>query len=189
MMRKQLILASASPRRKELMQDSGLPFQIIPSKKEEIVPLHLPAAQAIEQLALQKASDIFSQHPDAVVIGCDTMVLWKEERLGKPKDQADALRMLKMLSNQTHEVITGVALLSKTHTILFHETTKVTFYDLEEELLTAYVASDEPYDKAGAYGIQGMGKLLVKSIEGDYFNVVGLPISRVYRELLPLLHE
>ena len=80
-------------------------------------------------------------------------------------------------------------MLSKTHTILFHETTKVTFYDLEEELLTAYVASDEPYDKAGAYGIQGMGKLLVKSIEGDYFNVVGLPISRVYRELLPLLHE
>ena len=140
-------------------------------------------------MALQKASDIFTQHPGAVVIGCDTMVIWKEERLGKPKDQADALRMLKMLSNQTHEVITGVALLSKTHTILFHETTKVTFYDLEEELLTAYVASDEPYDKAGAYGIQGMGKLLVKSIEGDYFNVVGLPISRVYRELLPLLHE
>ena len=96
MMRKQLILASASPRRKELMQDSGLPFQIIPSKKEEIVPLHLPAAQAIEQLALQKASDIFTQHPDAVVIGCDTMVIWEEERLGKPKDQADALRMLKM---------------------------------------------------------------------------------------------
>ena len=106
-------------------------------------------------MALQKASDIFTQHPGAVVIGCDTMVIWKEERLGKPKDQADALRMLKMLSNQTHEVITGVALLSKTHTILFHETTKVTFYDLEEELLTAYVASDEPYDKAGAYGIQG----------------------------------
>lgn len=186
---KEIILASASPRRKELLQDTGLSFTIIPSQIEEHVAQHLSAGEAIEQLALQKAQDVFATYPDAIVLGCDTMVIWKDKKLGKPKDEADARDMLRMLSGKTHEVITGVALLCRGHTLLFHETTKVTFYEIDEALLTAYVSSKEPYDKAGAYGIQGMGKLLVKGIEGDYFNVVGMPVARVYRELRNLLKE
>ena len=183
MKNKQLILASQSPRRKELMEDVGLVFECIPSNAEEIFPADQTIEDAIEDVAFQKANDIFLKHPDAIVIGCDTMVVDGNQKLGKPKSKEDAYHMLTSLSGKTHRVISGVAILSKDKKITFHDITYVTFYDIEDDLLETYLNSDEPYDKAGAYGIQGKGRLFVKEIKGDYFNVVGLPISRVYRAL------
>ena len=118
---------------------------------------------------------------------CDTMVILDGEPLGKPKNREDASRMLKQLSGSTHRVISGVAILGKDVHIVFHDITEVTFYNIEEDDLQQYLDSDEPYDKAGAYGIQGKGKLFVKEIHGDYYNVMGLPIAKVYRELKKLL--
>ncbi len=178
-----LILASASPRRKELLQELGYPFEIMPADCEEIIDSSLPIEEAIQQIAYQKAETIWKNNSDAVVIGADTMVCYDGKMLGKPKDRADAERMLKMLSGQTHKVISGAAILSKDKKEMFYEETKVTFYPIDEMLLNQYLDSDEPYDKAGAYGIQGKGKLFVEKISGDYFNVVGLPIASVYRHL------
>ena len=186
MKNKQVILASASPRRQELMTDMAIPFTCIPSNAEEHLDTSLPVGKGIEQVALQKARDVFSKHPDAIVIGCDTMVVYQDQRLGKPKDANDAQAMLQMLSGNTHQVITGVAILVDDQQILFHEQTDVTFYPLQESLIQEYIASLEPFDKAGSYGIQGKGKLFVKEITGDYFNVVGLPVAKLYRMLQEL---
>lgn len=186
---KQLILASASPRRKELMEDMNLQFDIVVSHCEEIFREDIPFGDAIEEVAFQKANDVFQHYPDAVVIGCDTMVVYGNAKLGKPKDQEDARTMLHLLSGKTHEVISGVCILSKDMKKTFHEVTEVTFHDIEEDLLEYYLNTLEPYDKAGSYGIQGIGKLLVEGIHGDYFNVVGLPVSRLYRELKPFLEK
>lgn len=184
MVKKRLILASASPRRKELLQDINIPFEVIPSSIDEKLNKNLRLEEAIEQLAYDKAYDVFCHHKDAVVLGCDTMVCIDGKALGKPSCFEDAKRMLKALQGNTHQVISGVAILSSKGCDVFHEVTNVTFYDMEETELLSYLDSEEPYDKAGAYGIQGKGKLFVKKIEGDYFNVVGLPIARVYRMLL-----
>ena len=170
---KKLILASQSPRRKQLLEESGLDFGICSEKVEEVYRKELGKEKAIEQIAYDKADAVFRKYPEAIVLGADTMVCFQEHRLGKPKDEEEARSMLHMLSGQTHEVITGVALLSKEKQIVFHATSEVTFYELSEEWK----------DKAGAYGIQGLGKLFVRSIHGDYFNIVGLPIAKVYREI------
>lgn len=187
---KRLILASASPRRKELMSDFHLPFEIVVSKCEEVFSPSLTLSEAIEDVAYQKAYDVYTKHPDAVVIGCDTMVVYQNEKLGKPKDEDDARRMLMMLSNQTHEVISGVCILGNGIDIRFHESTKVTFYSLEESLLNAYLATKTYGDKAGAYAIQDpLSRLFVKKLDGDYYNVVGFPVARLYRELMKILEE
>lgn len=183
MLHKKLILASASPRRKELMEDIGYPFTVECSKIEEVLQKDISVEKAIEQIALSKAQDVFQKYPDAMVLGCDTVVCFGNEVLGKPKDKEDAYRMLKMLSGKTHLVISAVALLQEGHCDVFHDISEVTFYDLDEELLSYYLSLDEPYDKAGSYGIQGKGKLLVKELYGDYFSVMGLPVSKVYRLL------
>lgn len=181
-----ILLASKSPRRKELMEDCPLPFRVEIVETEEVYNEALSPQDAIMDIALQKAKAVASKFPDELVLGCDTMVLIDDVPLGKPKDKADANAMLHRLCGKTHRVISGVALVCNENRHLFYEETEVTFYEADEAFLTQYVDSEEPYDKAGAYGIQGVGKLLVKEIHGDFYNVMGLPIARICRELKKL---
>lgn len=180
---KRLILASASPRRYELLSLTLLPFETYPSTLEEKMDLSLTPSRLVESLAEQKAADIFTQKPDCVVLGADTIVSYQNNRLGKPKDRIEAAEMLRMLSGQTHEVYTGVCLIDQAKKVVFSVKTSVTFYTLDEITIDWYLNTGEPFDKAGSYGIQGSGSLLVEKIDGDYFNVVGLPISKVVRSL------
>lgn len=178
-----LILASSSPRRKELLQLLQIPFQSMNANVNEDFPKQMKADEVVKELAFRKASAIARTHSDHWVIGSDTIVVLNDTILGKPLDRNDAKRMLTELSGQTHEVYTGVAILFKKNSTVFLEKTKVTFWELSEEDIEQYLDSGEPFDKAGSYGIQGYGSLFVKQIEGDYFSVVGLPVSRLAREL------
>ena len=187
-----IILASASPRRKELLKGLGLTFEVIPAKGEEKQHEGTPE-EIVKALAYQKAREIFEQEDvgnDLLVIGSDTIVVFDGQILGKPKDEDDAKRMLHMLSGQTHQVFTGVAVLSgkadSYQEILFCEKTDVEFYPMEEEEIKRYIATEEPMDKAGAYGIQGKGGRFVRRIDGDYNTVVCLPQARLYQELKAL---
>ena len=181
---KSLILASASPRRKELLTLLDLPFQTYSADIDESLPANITPLVAVEQLARKKAQAVFNEHKQSIVIGCDTIVVLGEKILGKPADSEDAFSMLSQLSNSTHEVYTGVCIMSEQRTVVFHEVTNVTFWKLNQQDIDAYIDSGEPFDKAGAYGIQGKAALFVKEISGDYYNVVGLPISRLARELV-----
>lgn len=180
---KPLILASKSPRRKELLEEMGLSFSIVSKDIPEHLCMEYGLQKAVEALAKEKAQAVFADHMEHIVIGADTIVALDGEVFGKPKDEQDAKRMLRLLSGRTHQVIGGVAILSKEKTMTFSCVTQVSFYPIGEEEIDRYVQSKEPMDKAGAYGIQGLGKYFVKEIHGDYFNVVGLPISRVLRFL------
>ena len=177
------ILASASPRRKELLSLVVNNFEIVPSEIPEKVPDDLEVEKHSEYLARLKANDIAKDYKDAIVIGADTSVIYGGEILGKPKDREDAKRMLKMLSDNTHKVITGCAVVKNSEISSFSVTTEVEFFKLTDKEIEDYLNTDEPYDKAGSYGIQGLGGLFVKSINGDYFNVVGLPIAYLKRFL------
>jgi len=179
------ILASASPRRKELLELAGLPFMVHVSHAEEILPPGLAPAQCAEHLASIKANAAAQNFQTACIIAADTIVVIDGAILGKPKDAADAARMLRLLSGREHTVITGVCLLNTAtaQQNIFSQETAVRFYPLGDEEIEAYVRTGEPMDKAGAYGIQGKGALLVESITGDYCNVVGLPLARLMREL------
>lgn len=181
-----LILASKSPRRKELIADCQIPFRIESIEVTEQYDHQATAEEAIMQIALQKALAVSALYPQELVLGCDTMVIIDDVPLGKPKDRADAKDMLTMLCGRTHKVISGVALVTAGLQHTFYETTEVTFYEADEAFLEQYLNSEEPYDKAGAYGIQGTGKLLVKEIHGDYYNVMGLPVAKIYQELKKL---
>ncbi|MFT4412795.1 Maf family protein [Fredinandcohnia humi] len=181
-----LVLASGSPRRKELLHNLKLSFDVSVSNIDESIDETLPAEELVMKIAEKKAKAVAVQHPDSFVIGADTAVLFQNQFLGKPKNEQDSIKVLKALSNQTHEVVTGVAIIHQESHILFVEKTEVTFWELSDEEIAEYVASGEPRDKAGSYGIQGLGSALVKHIKGDYFNVVGLPISRTIRELRKL---
>ena len=185
-----LILASASPRRKELLAKTGLAFDIIPAKGEEKITKTIPA-DVVMELSLQKAKEIADQQEgDCIVIGSDTVVAKGDTIMGKPKDEEDAFRMLDMISDDCHQVYTGVSIIctgEHAKTITFAEKTDVYLYPISEADIRAYIASGDPMDKAGAYGIQGDFAVHVKGIEGDYYNVVGLPIGRVYQELKKLL--
>lgn len=181
-----LILASQSPRRRELLEQMGFTaFEIIPAKGKESADPTLPPAQYVEQLALHKAAEVADQvnDPDAIIIGADTIVVHRDEILGKPRNQAHAFQMLSALSGCRHKVYTGIALIQGEKQLLGHEATSVHFCALTEQEILAYIATGEPLDKAGAYGIQGRGALLVDSIDGDFYNVVGLPICRLSRML------
>jgi septum formation protein len=180
---KSIILASGSPRRKELLEQVKLTFEIIVSDIDEVMNEKDKPSDIVQSLAQQKARDIFAKHKDSVVIGADTIVAIGDKRLGKPESKEEAVEMLQMLSGKTHSVFTGVAIETLEHSKTFYEETKVTFWNLTKEDIDTYIESGEPFDKAGAYGIQGFGATLVKKIDGDYFNVVGLPISRTIREL------
>jgi septum formation protein len=178
-----LILASTSPRRSELLRNAGIAFEVDPADiHEEPVAGEAPIDYA-RRLARDKAKTVLTRHPDAVVLGADTVVVVDEHLLEKPANADDAARMLRLLSGRTHQVITGVCLLFADFECTEAEVTQVTFVRMSEQEIREYVASGEPMDKAGAYGIQGMASRWVERIEGDYFNVVGLPVARVYRML------
>ncbi len=178
-----IILASQSPRRRELLKTIFENFEIIPSSCEEVVPNNISTQNVAEFLANLKANDIAKKYPEALVIGADTVVIAENEILGKPKNEAQAKEMLNKLSGKTHTVITGVSLCFNGKNCSFSEITEVEFFDLSNDEIENYVKTHEPMDKAGAYGIQGKGSLLVKRIDGDYFNVVGLPIAKLKREI------
>lgn len=181
-----LILASSSPRRAALLRQIGLSFEIVPAQCQEIVEPGVGPAHTVEQLSFIKAQHVADQAQKALVIGADTLVVLNDVFLGKPSDAADAKKTLRSLSGQTHQVYTGVTLIhtetGKTH--IFHEKTDVTFGDLTEQEIDAYIKTGSPMDKAGAYGIQDdLGALFVKKISGDYYNVVGFPLYRFYKEV------
>ncbi len=178
-----LVLASASPRRQELIRLIDEEIIICPSDADESYSADTPADSVPELLAVRKAAEVAKQYPDNTVIGSDTSVIIGNEILGKPTDKEDAARMLRLLSGNTHKVITGCAIFKGGKSISFSETTFVTFYPLSDKDIEDYIATNEPFDKAGAYGIQGKASLLVKGIEGDYFNVVGLPVAKLNRVL------
>ena len=178
-----LVLASQSPRRRELLSIIQPDFIVQASHVEEIIPDGLDARQAVMHLAKIKAEDVAQQFADRVVIGADTVVVLDGEIMGKPKDHEDCVRMISSLSGREHEVYTGVAIVHDGKTESFCETTAVKFLELTEEEIQWYASLDEPYDKAGAYGIQGYGSLLVEGISGDYFNVMELPVAALNRSL------
>lgn len=171
-----IILASASPRRRELLAGLGLEFDILPAQGPEHAPPHSSAADTVKALSAAKAAEIAARHPDALVIGADTVVEVDGCLLGKPADEAEAAAMLRRLSGRDHRVHTGVTLARGDRLLSRAEQTTVRFRPLSEGEIAAYVASKEPMDKAGAYAIQGLASLFIRGIEGDYFNVVGLPL-------------
>jgi septum formation protein len=175
----ELILASASPRRAELLKQAGIPFRRIVSGVDE--DLHDPAdpEKHVQELSRRKAKDVAGRLSSGIVLGADTIVVLDEHILGKPADEKEAAEMLAMLSGRTHQVYTGLTLIDAARrTSVDHvEITAVTFRELSDEEIAEYVATGEPMDKAGAYGIQGRGALLVSGIKGCYFNVVGLPLA------------
>ena len=178
-----IILASASPRRSELMTLAGFRFDVICADIDEIVPEKALPQEVVMSLALQKAQAVAKDHRKSAVVGSDTVVALDGKILGKPRSEKEAAEMLRSLSGRIHKVFTGVAIVCGEKVTSFFEETEVEFYPLTDQEILDYVATGEPMDKAGAYGIQGRGAVLVKRINGDYFNVMGLPISRVYREL------
>ena len=178
-----IILASASPRRSELMTLAGFRFDVICADIDEIVPEKALPQEVVMSLALQKAQAVAKDHRKSAVVGSDTVVALDGKILGKPRSEKEAVEMLRSLSGRIHKVYTGVAIVCGEKVTSFFEETEVEFYHLTDQEILDYVATGEPMDKAGAYGIQGRGAVLVKRINGDYFNVMGLPISKVYREL------
>ncbi|MBQ7446402.1 MAG: septum formation inhibitor Maf [Eubacterium sp.] len=187
---KKIILASASPRRYELLTQLGLTFTVEPAQGEEKIQDHIPPEEIVKRLAYAKADEIRKRHikedlsdNSTLIIGADTIVVKDGRILGKPADEADAYAMLMSLSGSTHQVYTGVALISAEWEVQFCEKTDVTFYPMTKQEITEYIQTGEPMDKAGAYGIQGIGGRFVKEIHGDYNNVVGLPIARLYHVL------
>lgn len=177
----EIILASASPRRKEILQNTKLKFEIQKSNIDEVVLENESPLNMVVRLAHEKAFDVAQKNREKLVIGADTIVVLDDEVLGKPKDKNEAYQMIKKLSNKTHKVITGISLINLKQGIVVNDyvISLVTFKDLSEDSIKDYINTNESLDKAGAYGIQGYGALLVDNIQGDYFNIVGLPISKL----------
>ena len=182
-------MASGSPRRKELLKFVIPEYSVVTADIEEACPAGISPQDRPEYLALQKAKSVAKSHPESIVIGADTAVFLNENMLGKPTDETEAFKMLISLSGKTHTVITGCAVVSGEKSIAFSAKSLVTFYDLTEKEISDYILTKEPLDKAGAYGIQGYGSLLVKEIKGDYFNIVGLPVAKLKRKLSVFLQN
>lgn len=176
-----IILASKSPRRKELLSFITTDFAVKSADVDETLPQGISPDKAVEYLSKIKAEPFKNEND--IVIGADTVVALDGKILGKPRDDADAFATLKMLSGREHSVFTGVSVIKGEKIETFSVQTKVKMFELTDEEIEEYIATDEPFDKAGSYGIQGKGSLLVEKIDGDYFNVVGLPISRLNRVL------
>ena len=185
-MKRKIILASASPRRKELLEKLDLDFSVCPADIDESLLPDEDAAMYPLRTAVQKAMAVAKTAEDALVIAADTVVAVDDDILGKPRDEAEAKAMLQRLSGREHIVITGIGVVDTAsgRTLSATEQTIVYFHPLRDEEIDAYIATGECMDKAGSYGIQGKGSLLVRKIDGDYFNVMGLPLSRLYRLLL-----
>jgi len=178
-----LILASASPRRAELLRNARITFEVEPADIHEAPLPGEPPLQYAQRLARDKARAVLARHSDALVLGADTVVVVDNHLLEKPADADDAARMLRLLSGRTHQVITGVCLAASGLERYEAEMTQVSFNTMSEGEIAGYIATGEPMDKAGAYAIQGMASRWVQRIEGDYCNVVGLPVARVYKML------
>lgn len=182
-----IVLASASPRRQELLHLLYDDFKVMPSCVDESIEEHVALYAIPEYLALKKAKHVQGVYPQDIIIGCDTGVFIDNQMIGKPSSERAAFEILRMLSGRTHKVVTGVALLRGGEQRLFSQQTEVEFYPLSDADIREYIATGEPMDKAGAYGIQGKGASLVKGIKGDYCNVVGLPVARLKREIEALI--
>lgn len=179
-----MILASASPRRKELLGFIVKDFKVIPAVGEELIPAETIPADAVSLLACQKAEEIYAKYKNETIIGADTVVVIDGHILGKPHSEQEAFEMLSTLSGRIHSVFTGVCIIFMTgEQIRFTEETKVEFYSLSKKEILEYIDTGDPMDKAGAYGIQEKGAFLVKGISGDFYNVMGLPIGRIKRQL------
>lgn len=177
------ILASNSPRRKELMNMLKFDFEVIVADVDETVEPGVAPEDVVMDLAFRKAIKIYKNHPERIVLGFDTLVWLGEEALGKPKDRADAIRMLEKLSGNTHIVVTGVAVIAKQISASFYDIAEVTFYPMTDAEIAAYADTGEPYDKAGAYAVQGQGAKHIRGIHGDFYTVMGLPVAKLYHEL------
>jgi septum formation protein len=178
-----LVLASASPRRAELLRNAAISFTVEPAHVAEQPTAHEEPVDYAQRLARDKARAVFARHPRSAVLGADTVVIVDQHLLEKPNNKADAARTLRLLSGRIHQVITGVCLVAPDFEQTEAEITQVVFSPLSEREIATYIGSGEPLDKAGAYAIQGMASRWVERIEGCYFNVVGLPVARVYRML------
>lgn len=178
-----VILASKSPRRKQLMEELNIPFEIIVADIDESIDETNTLTSEIENLSYRKAEAVFKNNNDALVIGSDTIVVIDGKVLGKPKDEKMAHEMLKMLQGNKHQVITGVTLLSKDAKDSFSVVSDVYFNEMSDEEIDEYIKTKEPMDKAGSYGIQGHGSKFIKKIDGDFYAVMGFPISEVYRRI------
>ena len=179
-----IILASQSPRRRELLKRIGIEnFKVIPAQGEELATRTLTPDQLVEELSQRKCAEVAAAHPKDLVIAADTVVSIHNRVLGKPRSEEDAARMLAALSGKLHLVYTGVTVAKEGRTLTQHEVTSVRFRTLTQADIIRYIATGEPMDKAGAYGIQGYGSVLVEGISGDYYNVMGLPVCRLSRML------
>ncbi len=188
-----LVLASQSPRRRELLSQVGIAFRVAPSTVEERITKTAPD-EVVRELSFQKAEDVASREPEGTwVLGADTVVSLDGEILGKPADQEEAGEMLRRLSGRSHSVYTGVTLYKREAERIwsecFSEETRVTFYPMTEEEIRRYVATGDPLDKAGAYGIQGPAAAFIRCIDGDYNNVVGLPVAAVYQRWKEIVRD
>lgn len=182
-----IVLASGSPRRQSLLQQLGINFTVEVKKVDESYPGNLTSTEVAEYIAHKKAMAFDNPEKQQILITADTIVATEQEILGKPNDKIEAQNMLKTLSDNTHWVITGVCLRDINQCHLFHSTTKVTFEPLTDELIKNYIEKEKPFDKAGAYGIQEwFGMVAVKHIEGSYFNVMGLPVHKLYQKLIEI---
>ena len=178
-----LVLASKSPRRSEILRNAGIDFTVRVADADETIPDGTKPEDAVVFLAARKALAV-ERAEDETVLGADTIVVLDDKILGKPKDREDAYNMIKSLSGRVHSVFTGVCAVGDGISLTFAEETKVEFYPLTDDEINEYIDTNEPYDKAGAYGIQGIASKFIRGIQGDYFNVVGLPISSVYKKII-----
>ena len=182
---KNIILASASPRRKQLLEQIGVDFTVEVSGIDESIDLNLSPINLAKYFASEKAKKVAYKHPNQLVVGADTIVAYDKKILGKPKNEKDSYDMLTMLSGKTHKVITGVSIqyIDKDINITFYESTKVTFNNLSKSYISYYIDTYKPYDKAGSYGIQDWFAVCVNKIDGCFYNVMGFPLSRFWQEI------
>ena len=182
---KKIILASTSPRRKEILEKVNLKFEIKESFYKEDLNLKMPPKKLVEYLSLGKAKAVEKECKEGIIIAADTIVVYKQKVLGKPFTEEKAKEMLTFLSGKKHEIITGVTIINKyTDTyISFHDSTKVIMKKLNSQTIDNYIATKEPLDKAGGYALQGIGSVLIEKIEGNFFNAMGLPVNKLYEEL------
>ncbi len=180
---KKIILASASPRRKELLSRTGIIFSIETADIDETIDPSKPLSEESRRLSYLKAKAVLDKHPDCIIIGSDTIVTIDQTVLGKPKDREDAEHMLRLLSGRTHQVYTGLSILSSRREFTYLSISDIVFDELSEQEIQEYLSSDEPYDKAGAYAIQGLASRYIKEIRGDFYAIMGLPVHIIYEEL------
>ncbi len=185
---KQIILASVSPRRKELLEKAGIKFRVVDSHYQERLDLRLTPRQLVQKLSLEKAKAVYQKFKQAIIIAADTLVVCDGKILGKPKDKKDAKKMLEFLSGKTHLILTGFTIIDgeSNKTITKYEETKVYMRKISDQEISSYLETKEPYDKAGAYAIQEKGSIFIEKVEGDYLNAVGLPIFALTQELKKL---